>query len=242
MGTVFCDKCGASLEETARFCRVCGEATPVTQAGTEAITRRFDEPQQERAITSPVRPPTTTPQYSPHYDAPLIPQTSGPTEKSHKRLVIILAAMLAFMIIALGGLLVFLNTNSGPPPPPIVTGIPGDRPAGGGPAGIPPQPPPPTPPGIKIGEGKLDPSLRYPGAQVVKQVDAVGAGVYTLTSNDPVGKVTDWYTSKRNFTQRLVKEGKAVLISGSTVVTIKSEGNGSSILIVNGAGPIPSPE
>src|SRR5262249_7180011 len=200
----------------------------------EAITRRFDEPQQERAVTSPVRPPTTTPQYAPHYDAPLIPQTIEPKEKSHRRLIIILASMLVFMIIALGGLLAFLNRTPGQPlvPPRGSTGTT----SGGGASPATQTPPaPPTPPSISIGEGKLDPSLECPGAQVSTQV---GSNVFALTTSDPVKKVTDWYESKLNITQRVVKEGKSVLISGSTVVTIKAQGSGSSIVIVRGAGPL----
>src|SRR5262245_34393006 len=232
MGTVFCDKCGASLEETARFCRVCGEATPVTEGTTEAVTKRFDEPKQEWAGTSPVRPPTTAPQYVQQYDS-MIPQVGAQKEKSSKKLVIILASMLAFMIIALGGLLAFLNVSSGPPPPPIPDRA--TRPPG--PGGSPEPPPPPTPPGIPpVG---LDPSLYYPGAKVGKQVLAGGTGVFTLSSDDPVDKVLDWYTSRLNISQRIVKEGKAVLQSGGTTVTIKANGSGSDIAIVNVGGSIP---
>src|SRR4029453_17180460 len=108
MSTVFCDNCGVSLlEETAKFCRACGKPTPPL---SEAATKRFDQQPAFQTPTSPVGASPTTPAYMGPFE---VPPASPPVDlnRKKKRKIILLAAMLSFMIFALGGLLIFLRSG-----------------------------------------------------------------------------------------------------------------------------------
>src|SRR5262245_34348878 len=157
MATVYCDGCGTSLEETAKFCRVCGKATPLS----EAATKRFDEQPEFQNRTSPVGVTPTTPAYLTPSELPLAFQTNDLQAAElrrtrQKRNLIILVSMMAVMILALAGLLAFLSFRVNPVGP--------DRPF----TELPPPPPPPPPPGFTAPTGApagIDPSLKYPGSK-----------------------------------------------------------------------------
>ncbi len=232
MGTVYCDNCGTSLlEETAKFCRACGKATPLS----EAATKRFDQQPIVQVPTSPVGQSLTTPAYMAPFELPPAPQTNDLRQKTQKRNLIILVSMLALMILALAGLLAFLNFGLGPPegippPPPPPTASAPPIPS------IPPIPPaPPAPPGID-GPSAIDQSLIYPRARETMSMRAEGGKrVLTLQSDDSAGKVADWYVAKLRVAKKKVSiAGPTILQAGDIGVVIMRIGEGTQILITRG--------
>jgi len=223
MGTVYCDNCGTSLlEENAKFCRACGKPTPLS----EAATKRFDQQTGVRNQTSPVGASFTTPAYMAPFEMPTAPQTDD-LRKTRKRNLIIVAAMLAVMMIALGGLLAFLNfgLNSegipAPPPPPVFSG-----------PAIPP--PPPAPPGIS-GPSSIDPSLIYPGARQTMSINQEGGkSVLQLQSDDSAAKIADWYVARLKITKKVSIAGQTILKAGDIGVVIFGSDEGAQILITKG--------
>src|SRR5262245_6969127 len=109
MATVFCDNCGTSLLDSAKFCRACGKPTP---ALSEATTKKFDEQTGFQNPTRSVGPSFTGPAYmSPtefHAPAPGI-TTNDLRQKTRNRNLIIIVCMFGVMILALAGLMIFLN-------------------------------------------------------------------------------------------------------------------------------------
>jgi zinc-ribbon domain len=168
---VYCDNCGTTIEESAKFCRACGKATPLS----EATTKRFDEQPELQTPTSPVASSLTGPAYLSPFELPAAQQTNDLRQKKQKRNLIILVSMLAVMIFALGGLLLFLNFSSGstgglPPPVSEAPTAPGSGSLPPPVVGAPPVPPtPPAPPGIS-GPSTIDQSLVYPGARQTMSV------------------------------------------------------------------------
>lgn len=215
MGTVYCDNCGTSLlEETAKFCRACGKATPLS----EAATKRFDQQPSVQVPTSPVGPSLTTPAYMAPFELPPAPQTNDLRQKTQKRNLIILVSMLALMILALAGLLAFLNFGLGS------EGIPAAPP----PPGFSGPPPPPPPPGI-------DQSLIYPGARQTMSIRADGGkSVLNLHSDDAATKVADWYIARLKVAKKISIAGQTILQAGDIGVVIMGGDEGTEILITRG--------
>ncbi|HSB09207.1 MAG TPA: zinc ribbon domain-containing protein [Blastocatellia bacterium] len=228
MGTVFCDNCGASLEETARFCRACGKATPLS----EAATKKFDEQPGYRAPTNPVGASLTTPAYLAPTEPPAAPQTNDLSRNRQRRNLIIVLSMMAVMILALGGLLLFLSFGFGGPPD-----IPESPPVAGAPppATKPPLPPaPPAPPEIG-GASRIDQSLIYPGSrQTMAIAEQGGKSVLQLHSDDAPAKIVDWYTEKLNAKKKVSIIGQTILQAGDVTVVIVGGDTGSQILITRG--------
>lgn len=215
MGTVYCDNCGTSLlEETAKFCRACGKATPLS----EAATKRFDQQPSVQVPTSPVGPSLTTPAYMAPFELPPAPQTNDLRQKTQKRNLIILVSMLALMILALAGLLAFLNFGLGS------EGIPAAPP----PPGFSGPPPPPPPRGI-------DQSLIYPGARQTMSIRADGGkSVLNLHSDDAATKVADWYIARLKVAKKISIAGQTILQAGDIGVVIMGGDEGTEILITRG--------
>ena len=224
MGTVFCDNCGTSLEETAKFCRACGKPTPLS----EAATKRFDEQPRVETATSPVGQSPTTPAYMPPFEMAPAPQTNELRQKTQKRNLIILGSMLALMILALGGLLAFLNFGVGTPAdvppvptPPAITSTPP----------IPPPPPPPT----MAGQSTIDQSLIYPGARQTMSINREGGkSVLQLQTSDSVRKVADWYQARLKVAKKVEVVGQTFLQAGDIGVMIMGGDEGAQILITRG--------
>lgn len=236
MATVFCDNCGTSVLENAKFCRACGKPTPSL---SEAAIRKFDEQPfgEQPGIQSPTRsvgPSFTAPAYmSPLEFNPTAPgaATNDLREKARKRNLIIVVSMFAVMIFALAGLLIFLNFGVSPPqvPPPKVE-IP-----------IPPPPPPPpglpTPPPITAEPVRsgIDPSLIYPGSRQTMSVEHDGGkSVLQLMSDDSAKTVADWYAARLKSAKTIHVIGQTILKAGDIGVVIMGGENGSQILITKG--------
>lgn len=223
MGTVYCDNCGTSLlEESAKFCRACGKATPVS----EAVTKRFDDRPSVQVPTSPVGPSLTTPAYMAPFEAAPAAQTNDLRQKAKKRNLIILVSMLAVMIFALAGLLAFLNFGLGSDDVPLAEPPPGFS--------GPPPPAPPAPPGID-GPSAIDRSLIYPGARETMSINRGGGkSVIGLQSNDAAVKIAAWYIARLNVTENIALPGQTILKAGDTNVVITGGDEGAQILITKG--------
>ena len=234
MATVFCDNCGTSILENAKFCRACGKPTPSL---SEATTKKFDEPFHEQpGIHNPTRsvgPSFTAPAYmSPSDFNPTAPgvETNDLRQKTRKRNLIIIGSMFAVMIFALAGLLIFLSLGvSGPHIPPTTVEVP-QTPA-------PPPPPPVNPPGVTVEPVRsgIDPSLIYPGSRQTMSVEHDGGkSVLQLMSDDSAKTVADWYSARLKSTKTIHVIGQTILKAGDIAVVIMGGENGSQILITKG--------
>ena len=236
MATVFCDNCGTSLLDSAKFCRACGKPTP---ALSEATTKKFDEQTGFQNSTRSVGPSFTGPAYmSPmEFNAPAPGvATNDLRQKTRNRNLIIIACMFGVMIFALAGLLIFLNFGVTPPQPPPTVGV--EIPA------VPPPPPPPgqpTPPSITVtpAETGIDPSLIYPGSrQTMSIVKGGGNSVLQLVTNDASKTVADWYSSRLKDAKKvsILGIGPTIFKAGDIGVVITGSDEGTQILITKGGG------
>ena len=235
MSTVFCDNCGTSLLDSAKFCRACGKPTPTL---SEATTKKFDEQTQFQNPTRSVGPSFTSPAYmSPMEFNPPGPgvATNDLSQKTRNRNLIIIVCMFGVMILALAGLLIFLNfgINAPPRPPTPVIEIPA----------IPPPPPPPGQPTPPItappAETGIDPSLIYPGSrQTMSIVKPGGKSVLQLVSNDASKTVADWYSSRLKDAKKvsILGIGPTIFKAGEIGVVITGSDEGTQILITKGGG------
>ena len=233
MATVFCDNCGTSLLDSAKFCRACGKPTP---ALSEATTKKFDEQTGFQNSTRSVGPSFTGPAYmSPmEFNAPAPGvATNDLRQKTRNRNLIIIACMFGVMIFALAGLLIFLNLRVTPPQPPPLVGI--QTPA------VPPPPPPPGQPTPPItatpAETGIDPSLIYPGSrQTMSIIKGGGKSVLQLVTNDASKTVADWYTSRLKDAKKvtILGIGPTIFKAGDIGVVITGSDEGTQILITKG--------
>lgn len=230
MATVFCDNCGTSVDESAKFCRACGKATPLS----ELATKRFDQQPGFQNPTSPVGASPTTaptaPAYYPPYEVASVQQTNDLRRKSRNRNLIIIASLFAVMIFALAGLLLFLNFEEDTPaiqPPPAVSFPPPDVP-------VPPVPPVPPPAPNIGGATRIDPSLIYPGSRQTLVTEQNDKSVLSLHSDDSSTKVADWYTARLKDAKKVSFFGQTVLKSGELAVVITGGDGGAEILITRG--------
>src|SRR5262245_7471043 len=237
MATVFCDNCGTSLLDTAKFCRACGKPTP---ALSEATTKKFDEQTEFQNSTRTVGPSFTGPAYmSPmEFNAPAPGvATNDLRQNTRNRNLIIIACMFAVMMLALGGLLIFLNFGINAPPTPRtpVVEIPAVPPPPPPPPGQPTAPPITAPPT----ETGIDPSLIYPGSrQTMSIVKPGGKSVLQLVSNDASKTVADWYSSRLPGAKKvsILGIGPTILKAGDIGVEITGSDEGTQILITKGGG------
>lgn len=232
MAIISCANCGADTEHTARFCRKCGN--PINLG--EATTKNLDAPTISEQRTQHVNVSPTTPSYL--APGPVPPFPAYPTQNigspSHKWAIIGLASLVVVLLIALGILL--LNRSVEEPagatmPPTIVIPRAPEAPV----PPIPPMPPiPPIPP--VQGQGSvISTDLIYPGAEKENEFSAGTSGFVKLRTEDPIGEVVKWYEDKLK-DEKIIKlpDGTSVLKSGSVAIVIKSEGDGTSIVITRG--------
>ena len=231
MATVFCDNCGTSLLDSAKFCRACGKPTPTL---SEATTKKFDEQTDFQNPTRSVGPSFTGPAYmSPmEFNAPAPGvATNDLRQKARNRNLIIVACMLGVMILALAGLLIFLNVTITAPPRAStpVTEIPAVPPP-------PPLPSQPTPPSITVGpaETGIDPSLIYPGSRRITSVLKEGKTFLQLASDDSASTVADWYSARFKAAKTVHVVGQTILKAGDTTIIIVGGDGGSQIMISKG--------
>jgi len=226
MGMVYCDNCGTSLDESAKFCRACGKPTPLS----EVATKRFDQQPAFQTPTSPVGTASTSPTYYPPYELAAA-QPTNDLKKKRKRNLIIIASLFAVMIFALAGLLIFLIEEGTPAVvDPAGVSIPSE------PTAPSPPPIPPIPPTVPTGgSSKIDSSLIYPGSTKTMVTEESNKSVLSLHTNDSSTKVADWYTARLKDAKRVSFIGQTVLKSGDLAVVIIGAGNGTEILITRDA-------
>src|SRR5438270_9159203 len=168
MQEVTCNRCGASVIFSAKFCRQCGNPLDASELTTRTLDAPAAEPPPFDHPTRPANAGFTSPTYPPAVIPPVI--GSAPPSSNKTALLVILGIAMTLLIgIGVVGFLVFGRFSRQPvppPPPPPFTSErgPSAPPPPLGNPGIIPHPPPPPPPGsVKT---SLDASLIYPGAEV----------------------------------------------------------------------------
>lgn len=247
MAMITCPKCSAEIQDTARFCRQCGQAVNPS----EATTKFFDPPPQTATPTQgieavPTAPSFTLPSFPETYQAhyPAAPATQGFENKGRNKAIIILASLVVVLVLALAGLgawFIFGGGDRGGPPGFIA--IP-PQPPGSADIHVPPPPPPPPvpvdPPIAPVeppaapgsGGATISNDLIYPGAQETMRVGASGkARVLRLQTDDSIDKVTAWYTQRLNTTKKIVVPGSTILKTDRINVVITGSGDGTQILL-----------
>jgi hypothetical protein len=237
-----CNRCGASLVFSAKFCRQCGNRLDDSDDPSELTTRTLEEPPTDQppydhatrpanaGITSPTYPPPAMFQQQPPPLAPII--GSAPPASNNTALYVILGVIMALLIGL--GVVAFVALNrrpavvAPPPPPPDAgqteKGMPPPRPDL-------PQPPPapPSPPGE--GKTSLDPSLIYPGAKVVMDIGGSDGRVTQLHTTDGIDKVVSWYLQRVKVKNDVTMPGGRIISAEGVNLLITSTGDGTSIMV-----------
>ena len=249
MANLYCDNCGAEVEEAAKFCRRCGQP----QDWSEATTRTLEEPSRREAPTRHVNPAPTAPSYPVYAPPPGLPvdpaaTTRGLEGSGQKRTVIFLASLVGILLIGFIALLaITFSASNGPPPmpPPPMTApqrppiIVPETPA------VPEPPEPPEPPDAEDepdaedAEGEAPEaitipksSLTYPGSEVILDMTtSKGTGMLQLKTKDAFDKVVGWYTSKFDMTQKIQLPGSVILEGEKVTAIIASGDNGTLITL-----------
>lgn len=245
MVMINCPACGTEVQDTAKFCRQCGQAIN----SSEATTKLFDEPVQTATPTHGINAIPTGPSYTPpsfpaNYQPPYMAgaTTQGLENKSRNKTVLILASMVVVLLLALAGLSAWFvfggGDQDGPPgsggitaPPPAKPDLP-----------IPPSPPsPPVPPiappaAPGSGGAAISKDLIYPGAEETLRVGGRdGARVLRLQTSDPINKVSDWYTQRLSATKKMVVAGGATILKASGLtVLLTGDSQGTQIMLTSG--------
>ena len=233
MKTVFCSSCGNAIEDNQRFCRKCGQ--PINLS--EATTRTLDAP-------SVIEP--TTPSYLyPAGAQPMpAPDTTGLRPSGQKRMVVIVASLVGFLLGALIVLAVVTSmiSHNAPPtqpavtPPQMRTPPPTPTPPV---ATTPPAPgvsPPPAPPVVVGGAAAISRDMVYPGARITTEIGrAGGSSALQLQTEDSFDKVVAWYTAKLKPIKTVKTEGPTAILQGESLTAIiNGTGNGASIFLKQG--------
>jgi hypothetical protein len=208
-----CSSCGYVSDRPARFCRQCGAQIFIETETTSAATRNYDP----RRTAQPHPDPQTGSQQMPGFDEqapetarfyrpPVVqgyPQYQNypiPTETAPKKShagVWILIAFLSLMLVG-GGMIgmvgyVLKQNKAVPVAPPD-----SDGPV----AGIPAPPPPPAPAASEEADDELAAREDVPAelqryvyrnAKVTESVNALGTQVITMTSEDELKKIREFY-------------------------------------------------
>lgn len=208
-----CVNCGYISDRPARFCRQCGSQLYAESESSSAETRnygrqtppRYAEPQQSHPHNAPGQAYTPgqafddqTPSTSPFYNPPAVPQYQYPVveQKKFNWGKWILISMLTFLMVVMVGIggFVYLGKKW------VESNV--GISSGSGEAVTPPDAPEapdaPPPPGAPVGSdrvGKLE-DYKYPNAKVVEQhIDPI-AQTISLTTDDDLEKVKEYYDQK----------------------------------------------
>lgn len=224
MAIVSCTSCGAQIEDTSRFCRVCGRSFDPS----ELTTRKLEPGVEFHAPTQPVNQSTTAPAYLSPVQVPAVPATNDLAPVSQNRTAIVLLAatvgLLLFLLVAV--LFVKFNSDSTPVAPPATS-----------------IPTPPTPPGVPAppfappatGDAVVGEELIYPGSDEVMTINAKGKGVLQLRTKDSASQVIAWYTARLKPAEHIkLPGGNAILRAGDIAVVIGSGEDETSIMITRG--------
>ncbi|MFY9607474.1 MAG: zinc-ribbon domain-containing protein [Blastocatellia bacterium] len=224
MAIVSCTSCGAQIDDTSRFCRVCGRSFDPA----ELTTRKLEPGVEFHAPTQPVNQSPTTPAYVPPVQFPVVPATNDLAPRSQNRTIIVLLAaavgLLLFLVFAV--YMVKFNSDNPPTAPPAISIPPVPTPPG---VPAPPFPPP------AAGDAVVGEELIYPGADEVMTINAKGKGVLQLRTKDSASKVVEWYIARLKPTEHIkLPGGDAILRAGDIAVVIGSGDEGTSIMITRG--------
>ncbi|HKP12005.1 MAG TPA: hypothetical protein VJZ91_07840 [Blastocatellia bacterium] len=235
-----CNRCGASVVFSAKFCRQCGNPLDTS----EMTTRSLDAPPAEaQSFDHPTRPANagiTSPTYAP----PSMMQPQPPASiigsappANNKTVLFVLLGIIAALMICLGvvAFLVLGRSSSIPIPPPPPRATSEKAPPAGQP-GIPPPPPGivppmPAPPGGGNVQFPFDDALLYPNAKTVMAINARDGRVAQLQSSDPIDKVAGWYLDKLKATEDVRMPGQRIL-SGKGMKVILSGGDEGTMIML----------
>lgn len=245
MQEAICNRCGASVIFSAKFCRQCGNLLDTSEMTTRSLDapaaepRPFDHPTRpaNANVTSPTYPPMAMGQ-PPQPPAPII--GSAPPANNKTVLFVLLGIFMAAMIgLGVVAFLVLGRSSSQPLVPPTPPGASGRGPSAGQP-GV-PQPPPGAPgtvppmPAPPSGAGSVqfpfDTALLYPNAKTVMAINSSGGRVAQLQSSDPIDKVADWYMDKLKATEDVRIPGQRIL-SGKEIKVILSGGDQGTMIML----------
>lgn len=233
-----CNNCGVQVEETARFCRRCGQPVSRFDPGP----RGYVSPTDYEAPTRPMNDGFTTPSYYPPSPVqPMqVPSTSNLGQGSQTRKVLWIVALILVLLVGF----TVISTR-------FVVGLMSEGPAASAPQApgvhppappipaVPPVPPvPPPPPPVTEGSGAVRVDVpRYPGAeQVMEMVSPEEGNVVQLQTTDSISKVTDWYKARINSTKNITLPGGVSVLRGHglTVVITPAGDNLTHIVIKQG--------
>ena len=95
----FCKYCGAALNDSARFCKGCGNATRLQSAPQPTAQPQYRQPAQPQYQQSPQPQPTYAPPAAPVYQEQNMPQKKS---GGMKPLIAVIAGLAAVALIATG--------------------------------------------------------------------------------------------------------------------------------------------
>jgi hypothetical protein len=233
MGLIKCNNCGIQAEETARFCRRCGQPVSRMDPGPDG----YFSPTDYEAPTRPMNDGFTSPSYYPTAPAPSTNNLArGNTRRTALVLGIAVGALL--LIVAFLAAYIALNDTDAPADEVTITAPPPERPGGVIPhPPIPPGVPPPPPAVGGSGTGRRVDVPRYPGAEeIMEVVSAENGNVVQLQTTDSIGKVTDWYKTQIKSTKDIILPGGVSVLRGQglTIVITPAGENLTHILIKQG--------
>ena len=220
-----CAHCGAEMLPEARFCRRCGQASKEFARGsvTEVTTRRLEtdvphvgNPNLQQSELELSRQGATMSSLGATTKS-LAPQSSIRTWLPY----LVLLALFLLLI----PIVVLLSKQ-----PTVIIKKGTEAPA------VPPPPAPPAP-GARSSTS-IDQTYIYPGARTTMEMTRVGAGsMVQLETNDNLDKVVDWYTTrlKPKRVVRVPEQGQTILDADDLKAIISQSGNGTSILLKQGA-------
>lgn len=233
-----CNRCGASVILSAKFCRQCGnrldasELTTRTLEEPQADAQPFDHPTRpaNAGITAPTYAPPAMMQQQPPPPAPVL-GSAPPT--SNKTILFVILGVVMAMLIGLG-VVAFLvldrrTTVLVPPPPPNVEETQKDTQKSQ--RGIPPPPPPPFPSSPGDAKTSLDPALIYPGAKVVMDIASSDGRVTHLHTTDDIEKVVSWYLERVKVKNDVTIPGGRIINAEGVNLLISATGDGTLIMV-----------
>ena len=255
-----CSRCGYISDRPARFCRQCGSQLFVENEATSATTRNYAQQAPPQFAEQPHGYPYTpggwseqTPNTSRFYQPPVAPQYQIPATPAKsgwvKWVLISFAAFFLLSLMLAGGAVYWASKKveravAEAQQEGVVVEIP-DIPD------VPPIPFPPEAPAPEVAF-TLD-SFKYPGAKVVTLAKAPFTETITLTTDDDLEKVKEFYdkkfveTFKNSDTQIRVEEDEKYVYQSlmPPMLTIalepdESDDGKTKITLVRVTAPIPN--
>jgi hypothetical protein len=202
-----CHRCGFVSDRPTRFCRQCGAQLFVENEATSATTRQYAPQQSANPYDAPYqsqlaqvqsapdsRSNDQTPETSRLYYDPMAPnypnypadQQQAVVKKSGSLKWILITLMCILLVSGAISVMVILAIHAIKPPANQV---------GGGPEapGAPAPPPPPPAPAV---QGAGLEQYKYPNAKVEDSVRVLGTETVTMTTDDSVSEVRDYYQKR----------------------------------------------